>query len=199
MILGDAPQHQVFRELPIGLAKLPETSAKGVHAGGGHVDRAETAMRGIVDGAELLRPPGGQRLRLVATGEECQFIGIAAADVAKPLRRKCQGLVPLDFAELAGTALTRAQQRLAQSRGRIMLLDPGRTLGADHAAIDRVLRIAIDVADAAVLQVHADAATACAHVTRRRLDLVSSRRVQVEGSVRHRSSRHRQERRMVNA
>src|SRR5437868_13040824 len=53
-----------------------------------------------------------------------------------------------------------------------MLHDPGRALAADHAMIDRVARVALDVADAAVLQMHFDAAAAGAHVAGGVFDLV---------------------------
>ena len=65
---------------------------------------------------------------------------------------------------------------LLQLRRRILLHDPRGALAADHAAVDRVLRVALDVADAAVLQVHFDAAAAGAHVAGRVLDLVGDAR-----------------------
>ncbi len=67
----------------------------------GHVDRAEAAVRGVVDGAELLRPPARQRLRLIAAREERELVGIALADVREPLGRERQRLVPFDLAEFA--------------------------------------------------------------------------------------------------
>ena len=178
VVFGDTPEHQVAGQLPVRFAELPEAAAEAVHAGGGHVDRAEPAVGGVVDRAELLRPPAGQGLRLVAPGEEGQFVGVALADVAEPLGGQRERLVPFDLAELAGPALADPQQRLRQARRRIVLLDAGRALGADDAAIDRMLRIAVDVADAAILEMHADAAAARAHVARGRLDLVSGGRIQ---------------------
>ena len=65
---------------------------------------------------------------------------------------------------------------LVNLRRRILLHDAGGALAADHAAIDRVLRIALDVADAAVLQMHFDAAAAGAHVAGRVFDLVGDAR-----------------------
>src|SRR6185503_16029820 len=103
--------------------------------------RAETAMRGVVDRAECLRPPAGQRLALVAPGEERELVGVAPADVAEPLRRKRECLVPLDLAELARAAFADAQQRLGQPCRRVVLHDAGGTLVADHATVDRMLRI----------------------------------------------------------
>ena len=117
VILGDAPQHQVFRQRPVRLAEFPEAAAERVHAGRGHVDRAETAVRGVVDRAELLRPPAGQRLRLVAAGEERELVRIALADVAEPFGRERERFVPFDLAEFAGAALADAQQRFRSRAG----------------------------------------------------------------------------------
>src|SRR6185312_16399734 len=185
VILGDAPEHQVLRQRPVRLAELPEAAAERVHAGRGHVDRAEAAVCGVVDRAERLRPPAGQRLGLVAAGEERELVRIAVADVAEPFRRELERLVPFDFAELALAALADAQQRLRKPRRRVVLHDAGRTLRADHAAVDRMLRVAVDVADAAVLEMHADAAAAGAHVAGRGLDAVAGRLVEIEVGVRH--------------
>ena len=63
-----------------------------------------------------------------------------------------------------------ALQRLRQARRRVLFHDARRALGADHAFVDGVLGIAVDVADFAATQVHADAAAACAHVTGGGLD-----------------------------
>ena len=62
-------------------------------------------MRGVVRRAELARAQAGQRLHLVAAGEERELVGIAARIVAEPLRRERERLVPLDLAELARAAL----------------------------------------------------------------------------------------------
>ena len=51
-----------------------------------------------------------------------------------------------------------------EPRGRILLHDPRRTLGADDALVERVVGVAVDVAHLAVAQVDADAAAARAHV-----------------------------------
>jgi hypothetical protein len=66
-------------------------------------------VRGVIDRAELLRPPAGQRLRLIAAGEEGQLIGIAFADRRQPAGGDAQRLVPFDFAEFALAALAHAQ------------------------------------------------------------------------------------------
>ena len=52
---------------------------------------------------------------------------------------------------------------------------PAGALAAQHAAVDRVVAIALDVADAAVLQMNFDAAAAGAHVAGGVLDLVGHR------------------------
>ncbi len=80
MILGDAEDHEELGLFPVGGAEFPERAAQRVDAGGRHVDRAEAAMRGVVRRAELLRPPAGQRLALVAPGEEGELLGVALAD-----------------------------------------------------------------------------------------------------------------------
>ncbi len=69
-------------------------------------------------------------------------------------------------------ALADPHQRLAQLRRRMLVHDAGGALAADDAAIDRVVAVALDVADAAILQMHFDAAAAGAHVAGRGLDLV---------------------------
>src|SRR3546814_3339551 len=81
--------------------EFPERAAQRVQPAGGHVDRAEAAVRGVVDGAELLRPPAGQRLRLVAAGEERELVRVALADRRQPVGGDLQGFFPLDLAELA--------------------------------------------------------------------------------------------------
>jgi cysteine synthase len=83
-----------------------------------------------------------------------------------------QRFVPFDFLELAGTAFADAQQRLRKPGRAVMVHDPGRALGAQNAAVDRVVLVAFDIANAAVAQMHANAATASAHVASCALDLV---------------------------
>ena len=63
-------------------------------------------MRGEIRCAELLGPPAGEALTLIASGEERQPFGISDADVAEPLRGQGQRLVPLDFLEVAGATFT---------------------------------------------------------------------------------------------
>ena len=82
VILGDAEQHEVAGVLPVRLAELPERAAERVEPGRRHVDRAEAAVGGEVVRAVLLREPAGQRLALVAAGEEREPARIARAHVA---------------------------------------------------------------------------------------------------------------------
>src|SRR3546814_4183775 len=105
--------------------------------------------------------------------------------VRSPVGGDLQGFFPLDLAELALAAFAHAQQRLFQPRRRVVLHDPGRALGADHALVDRVRGVALDVADHLVLapavgEPHLDAAAAGAHVAGGGLDLVPGRRRQVQ-------------------
>src|SRR5690606_17816871 len=102
-----------------------EGAADRVDAAGRHVHRAETAVRGEVRRAELLRPEAGERLALVAAGEEGEPPGIAVADLRQPARRQLHRLVPLDLAELARAARPDSQQRLGKPRRRVVLHDPG--------------------------------------------------------------------------
>src|SRR5579864_2738994 len=64
-----------------------------------------------------------------------------------------------------------SHQRLGQARRRVLFHDPRRALRADHALIERVIRVAVDIADFAVAQMHADAAAARAHVAGRCLHI----------------------------
>ena len=180
MILGHAEQEEKLRPLPIRLAEFPKRPAHGVDAGGGHVDRAKPPMRRVVGRAELLRPPTGQRLRLVAPGEKGKFFGGGFAQGGHPCGGGFQRLVPTDLFELPRPAGADPAQGRAQPRGGGDLHDPGRALGAKHALVDRVVAVALDIGDAARLQVHIDAAAAGAHVAGRLGDAVARFRRQVE-------------------
>ncbi len=140
-------------------------------------------MGRVIGRTELARPPTGQRLALVTAGKEGELARIALADPAEPVRSYAQRLVPLDFLELAAAAFADAEQRLSQPRRRIMLHDPGRALRAQHALVDGMVPVALDVADAAILQMDLDAAAAGAHVAGREFDLVGARRVRLDRLV----------------
>jgi len=76
------------------------------------------------------------------------------------------------------------QQRLGQARGRILLHDARCALGTDHALVERVIGIAVDVADLAVFQMHANAAATGAHVAGGDLDFGAQLGVPL-GEARH--------------
>ena len=61
-----------------------------------------------------------------------------------------------------------------------MLHDARRTFRAEYAAIDRMCRIAFDIANLSVLDMDVDAASASAHVAGRLFDLVADRLVEFE-------------------
>ena len=166
MILGGADHDEQLGAIEVGAAEFPERAADGVDHAGGHVHRAEAAVRRIVGRAELAREQAGQRLHLVASGEQRKFLRIGGADLAQALAEDGERLFPADRLELARAALGArlAAQRLGQARRRILLHDAGRTLGADHALVQRMVGVAVDVAHLAVAQMHADAAAAGAHV-----------------------------------
>ena len=164
VILGDAEHQHVLRAVPVDVAEFPETAADGVEAGRRHVDRAKAAMRGEIGGAELLGPPAGEGLTLVAAGEEGELARLGGPDRAEPLGGEGQRLLPFDFLEVAAAALASAQQGLVEAGRGVVVHDAGGTLAAQHALVDRMVGVALDVADAAVLQVDADAAAAGAHV-----------------------------------
>ncbi len=174
VVLGGADHHEQLGAVQVGSAELPEAAADGVDHAGGHIHRAEAAVRGIVGRAELAREQARQCLHLVAPGEERELLRIGGADVAQALGQQLHRPVPRDGLELAGAALAAglAQQWLGQPRRRHLLHDARGALGADHALVQRVLRVAVDVAHRAVAQVHADAAAARAHVAGGALDLV---------------------------
>ena len=194
VVLGDAENHEELGALPVRRAELPERAAQRVDPRGRHVHRAEPAMGGIVGRAVLLRPPRGQRLRLVAPGEEGELPRILTADGLEPRDRQLQRLVPLDLRELARAARAGALQGLPQPCRRVVLHDPGRALGAEHAPVHRMVAVALDVADLLPAfrigaQVHVDAAAAGAHVAGGAPHLVRHVRAQVQprfGSVCHR-------------
>ena len=166
MVLGGADHHEQLRPVEVGAAELPERPADRVDHPGRHVDRAEPAVRRVVGRAELAREEPGQRLHLVAAGEERELLRVGRADAAEALFEHPERLVPAHLDELAGAAFGAglAHERLREPGGRVLLHDPRAALGADHAVVQRMVGIAFDVADFAVAQVDAYAAAARAHV-----------------------------------
>ncbi len=176
VILGHAEEQEELGAVPVGLAELPERAADGIDTGRRHVDRAEAAVRRVVRRAEALRPVAREALALVAAGEERQLRRVGLAQRLHPRDREVERLVPADFLELARSARADTAQRRAQAGRRGVLHDPGAALGAKDATIDRVVAVAVDIGDFAVLQVHVDATAAGAHVAGRLPDLVRNRR-----------------------
>src|SRR6516165_3984500 len=172
MILGNAEHHKEASARPIRFAELPKAAAESVHPGCRHIDRAEPTMRREVRSSELGCPKAGQRLALVAAGEECEFFRVAFADRRQPSDSGSDRLVPLDFAELSGAAFPDPSERLSQFCRGALLHDAGSALATDHAAVDRMVAVAFDVTDAAVLEMNFDPAAAGAHIAGRALDLV---------------------------
>ena len=105
--------------------------------------------------------------------KSANFFGSVARIFARRASRIANASSHGDRLEVAGAALGAgaAPQGARQPRGRVLLHDPRGALGADHALVEGVLGIAVDVAHLAVAQVHADAAAARAHVARGGLDL----------------------------
>ena len=180
MVLGDAEQHEELGPVPVGRPELPERAADRHDAGRRHVDRAEAAMGGVVRRSVLLSPEARQGLGLVATGEEGELPGVAGAGFLQPVRGERERLVPRDRPEFAGPARPGTQHRRRQARGRVMLHDAGRTLGAQNALVHRMIAVALDVADLAVLKMDVDAAAARAHVAGRLTDFVRNRLGQID-------------------
>ena len=97
-----------------------------------------------------------------------------------------EGLLPADRLEFARAAFGPglAPQRPRQPRRGVLLHDPRGALGADHALVQRVVGVAVDVAYLAVAQVHADAAAAGAHVARGLAHLgMRSRALHLRGGI----------------
>ena len=173
VILGDAEEHEVLRAIPVRFAKLPERAAEGIQPRSRHIHRTETAVGGKIGRTELLSEPTGQGLALIAAGEERKLPWIGLADVAEPLRCEPKCFVPADRLELTRTTRADPLHRPREARWRIVLHDAGGTLAAQHALIHRMIAVAFYVADAAVLQMHLNAATAGTHVARCAFDIVA--------------------------
>ena len=164
MVLGHTEQHEELGVIPIRLPEFPERAAHRVDAACGHVDRAKAAVCCEIRRAEILRPVAREALRLIAPGEEGEFGGIGLADRFQPVAGDLKRLIPADLLELARASGADAFEGCAQARGRVNLHDPRRALGAEHALVHRVIAIALDIRDLAILHVHVDAAAAGAHV-----------------------------------
>src|SRR5258708_15613145 len=137
----------------------------------GLVPRADPAVRGPVRRAELLRPEPRDRLHLVASGEERELRRVGRADLREPPGEDFERLLPFDLDEISDAALAPgpAHQGFGEARRRVLLHDAGRALGAEHALVHRMVAIALDEADLAVLDRHLDPAATRAHVAGREL------------------------------
>src|SRR5665213_1699375 len=85
-----------------------------------------------------------------------------------------------------GQSRPSGQSRRAVRQGRrrrFVLHDAGGALGAQHAVIDRMGALALDVADATVLEMHRDAAAAGAHIAGGVFDFVADRLVSRDGRI----------------
>ncbi len=173
VVFRGAYHHEQLGAIQVRAAELPEAAADRIDHAGSHVHRTEAAVRRIVRCAELAREQAGEGLHLVAPGEQGELLRIGGADTAQALGEQLVGALPGDRLELtlAPLAAWPAQKRLRQARRRYLLHDSRAALGADHALVDRVVGIAVDVPDLPVAQVHAYAAAAGTHVARSRLDL----------------------------
>ena len=167
-----------LRALEVGAAELPERAADGVDHARGHVHRAEAAVRGVVRRAELAREQAGERLHLVAPGEERELLRVAWRGSSPRRFSRIANASSQEIGSNSPAPRSAPGLRLSgprEARRRVLLHDAARALGADHALVERVLGIAVDVAHLAVAQVHADAAAARAHVARGGLDLGARR------------------------
>ena len=101
VVFGHAEDHHKLGQVPVRLSEFPESTAHGVDAGSGHVDRTKPAVGREIGGAIALRPKPGEALRLVAAGEEGELFGGGLADRFQPADGKLQRLVPGNLLELA--------------------------------------------------------------------------------------------------
>ena len=122
--------------------------------------------------AEMLCPEGRKALRLIASGEEGELMRCRFVQFCEPADGCAHGLFPADLLVFARSTGTDTFQRLAQARRRVDLHDPGRAFGAKNPLVHRVVTVAFDIGDFAVLHVHVDPAAAGAHVACGLADLV---------------------------
>ncbi len=167
MVFRRANHKEQLGTLQVGATKLPERAADGVNHARRHVDRAETAVRRVVRRTKLARKQAGQRLHLVASGEQGKFFRVSGTQMAQPAFHHAKGFIPGNRLILIRPALGAdlALQRLRQARRRILLHDARRAFGTQNPLVQGVVGIAFDVAHLAIAQMHPNATTAGAHVT----------------------------------
>ena len=166
VVFGGAYHHEQARLVEIGAAEFPEGAAYRIDHAGGHIGRAKAAVRGVIGRAELLGKQPGQRLHLIAAGKERELLGVGRTQVTQAVFQQLEGVVPGNRLEPGFTAfgVRHASQRQRQPRRRVLLHDARSALGANHALIQRVFGVAVDVTHFAVAQMNADSAAASAHV-----------------------------------
>ena len=196
VVFGYAKQDKQLGVLPIRGAELPKRAAHGVDTARGHVDGTKPAVRGEIRRPELLCPPAGEALALIAARKEGELFRCRVAQGFEPRNGCFERFVPGNLFELARTAGANTLQRRAQAGGRGVLHDARRALCTQNAAIDRVVPVAFDVGDlfrtiGGLFHVHVDAAAAGAHVASGLADFVRDLRRRVDLRLSHESSRER--------
>ena len=172
VVFGDTEQHKQFGMVPIGLAKFPEGPAHSVDPSGGHVDRTEPAVSGVIRGAKALCKHGCERLRLVAACKEGQLFRMLVADGFQQAGRDLQGFVPRNSLKLTRPAGADTLHGVGQAGRGIDLHDACGSFGAEHPLVDRMIFVAFDIGNFAFLHMHIDPAAAGAHVAGRFAHLV---------------------------
>jgi len=91
-------------------------------------------MRRVIGRAKLACEQAGERLHLVASGEQREFLGVGGAYLLQAFGEDGKRLFPADRLEISGAAFGAffAQQGLCQSGGRVLLHDAGTALGTNH-------------------------------------------------------------------
>ena len=181
VVLRSAKHDEEFRALEVRTAELPERAADGVDHARGHVHRAKAAVRCVIGRAELAREQAGERLHLVAPGKQRELLRVGGANLRQAFFQDPERLVPGDRLELAGAALGTCTplERLGQPGRRRLLHDAAGPLGADHPLVERMFRVAVDIAYRAIAQVHPDAAAAGTHVASGGFDFVAQLEIRI--------------------
>ena len=148
MVLGGADHDEELGPLQVRPAELPEGAANGVDQPRRQIDGAKTPMGGVVGGAKLLGKQASQGLHLVAPGEQGELLGVGGAQAGQALGEELECLLPGNSLEVGGPPLGPgpAAQGLGEAGRGVLLHDPRGTLRADHALIQGVIGVALDVA-----------------------------------------------------
>ena len=185
MILGRAQHHEQLCAIKVRTTELPEGAPDGVDHPRGHVDRAKAAVRGVVRRAELPGEQAGESLHLVASREQRKTPRVGGAYFRKAIFEDPKRIIPRDRLEVGRAALTAgfSPERPRQACRRVLFHRAGGALGADHTPVDWMIRIAVDIADRAILDRHADSAAASAHIAGGVLDFGVSGVVRYSGGL----------------